>query len=418
MTMNNYNTRFITRVALGFALAAGSVACDDSATAPNLGETDHAITDVDHSDVERQSIGNCWLYAQASWVESLTRAAGRAEPLDASQSYWTYWHWFDQVSSWPPSEISTGGWQHTSHQIVLDRGLMVEGDFLPEDSLSEMSSRQSSALSAINTALKAGRFRNATGEQIRAIFDEAWGLSPEVRGQLDKAFGKDGAATLRQGATTDGTKIVDPKTVKVRYTKRVNNATSPVEATLVDAIDDWALASYPDDAAGRRKYLQRVQRALHDRQPVVITWDVDFNAMANSGELAGSFNLKTLTEAGGPGRQGGHMTVLEDYAAETTDYGLLEAGVTLDPSNPEDAKKLAASLLDSTKITLLRTKNSWGASRADRGTVAGFPGYHDLHMDYLNGPIRFCPNVEGAKTEENCRGESNPLREVLLPPGY
>jgi hypothetical protein len=164
--------------------------------------------------------------------------------------------------------------------------------------------------------------------------------------------------------------------------------------------------------------LQRVQRALHDGQPVVITWDVDFNALENgAGELAGSFNLQTLEAAGAPGRQGGHMTVLEDYAAETDDFGLLEAGVTLDPEDAQDAEKLEAALLDSTEIKFLRIKNSWGADRPDRQFAPGFPGYHDLYLDYLDGPIPFCPNQEDA-TNDNCNGESTPLRNVMLPPGY
>lgn len=111
------------------------------------------------------------------------------------------------------------------------------------------------------------------------------------------------------------------------------------------------------------------------------------------------------------------MTVLEDYAAETVAFGLLEAGVTLDPAKPADAAKLEAALLDSTKITLLRTKNSWGSNRPDREFAPGFPGYHDLWMDYLNGPIRFCPDVED-KDDTNCLDETVPLRDVMLPPGY
>ena len=111
------------------------------------------------------------------------------------------------------------------------------------------------------------------------------------------------------------------------------------------------------------------------------------------------------------------MTVLEDYAAVTTEFGLIEAAKTLDPNVPGDAAKLKALLLDSTKITLLRTKNSWGANRPDRKFAKGFPGYHDLWMDYLNGPIKFCPSVDN-KTDDNCTGETTPLNSVMLPPGY
>ena len=176
------------------------------------------ITDVAHTPVERQSIGNCWLYAEASWGATMKLAAISAgnpggggegdtcahnvcdegvkleascsscataicaadeyccdtewdsvctgavaeicgadacnavddtpevevEPLDVSQSYWTYWHWFDQITGrmWG-NEISTGGNTWTSHAIIRDRGVMKELDFVPEDSDGEMSNRQS-----------------------------------------------------------------------------------------------------------------------------------------------------------------------------------------------------------------------------------------------------------------------------------
>lgn len=407
-----------TRFALGLSLAGAALSTFGCDAHPATGEVEQAITDVAHTPVERQSIGNCWLYSQATWVESMSLSATGQE-LDVSQSYWTYWHWFDQVTGFfRPDEIQTGGFQFTSHQIVRDRGLMLEADFVAADTESEMSGRQASALSAINAALAAGDFEGADGKKVREIFDEAWGLSPEVRAQLDQAFGQDGERTLRQGASVAGTQILDPTTVKVRYTDRSSGDSEVRDATLLDAVADWNEVRYPFGQTARREFLRRVQLALHDRQPVVITWDVDFNALENgAGERQGSFNMKTLEEAGRPGRQGGHMTVLEDYEAETVDFGLLEAGVTLDPNDPADAAKLEAALADSTRITKLRIKNSWGADRPDREFAPGFPGYHDLWMDYLDGPIPFCPDADNP-TNETCTGESVPLRAVMLPPGY
>jgi hypothetical protein len=415
---------------LGLALCAGAGCQGWAPEELELGFSEHAIVDVPHTPVERQSIGNCWLYAQASWVESVHLAArlggtAEQEELDVSQSYWTYWHWFDQVTGYMwEEEISTGGNQWQSHAIVRDRGLMREIDFIPEDSASEMSMRQAAAKDKINAALKTGVLSTdearKDGVLVRQVFDDAWGLSENVRAQLDQAFGDDGERTLRSGGSVAGTQILDPNTVKVSYMEPGSDGqTVRRQGTLVEAIRGWKTVRYPSDAPQRRSFLQRVQRALHDRQPVVITWDVDFNALENYDEQRrGSFNLQTLQDAGGPGRQGGHMTVLEDYAAITEEFGLLEAAQTLDPQDPEDAAKLEALLLPSTQITLLRTKNSWGADRPDRQFATGFPGYHDLWMDYLNGPIRFCPSVEDDKTEENCSGETNPLNSVMLPPGY
>ena len=116
--------------------------------------SDH-ITDVAHTDVERQSIGNCWLYAQASWVESMHLSA-TGEAFDISQSYWTYWHWFDQILRGWRDEISTGGNQWTSNDLVRDRGLMTEVGFVSEDAAGEMSYTQKSALTKINKELAEG----------------------------------------------------------------------------------------------------------------------------------------------------------------------------------------------------------------------------------------------------------------------
>lgn len=407
---------------LGLSLAIFAVAsCDarGSLSEQGLGSAQQPIVDVAHTAVEDQSIGNCWLYAEATWIESMTLSQDPSKELDLSQSYWTYWHWFDQVTnSFSPQEIQTGGFQHTSHGLVRDRGMMTEATFIPEDGFGESSSRQASALSTINAALSRGDFSGATGQEVRQIFDEAWGLAPEVRAQLDQAFGEDGEQTLRQGADLTGTDIIDPTTVKVQYGEAVDGESEVREGTVVDAIRGWNEVRYPYYPDQRREFLRRVQRALHDRQPVVLTWDVDFNAKeVRAGDRQGSFNLQTLQRAGRPGRQGGHMTVLEDYQAETVEFGVLKAGVTLDPDDPEDAKKLEALLLDSTQITFLRTKNSWGTTGSANEYSQDFPGYHDLWMDYLNGPIPFCPDAT-SPTNETCSGESTPLRTVLLPPGY
>jgi hypothetical protein len=392
----------------------------------DTGSSSDDITDVPQTDVERQSIGNCWLYAEASWVESMNLSA-TGQAFDVSQSYWTYWHWFDQIVNEAPNEISTGGQFDVAADIIRDRGVMPELKFVPEDSQGEMSSRQASALSKINQELKDGRLKDYDARSnallVRQVMDESWGLSSTVKGYLTRAFGKDGSRTFRDTAATKYTPIIKPSAFKVRYTERVTNPNAPtVKNTTLDvALNEWRQAYYPSTSsdAQKRTFQIRVQKALHDAQPVVLTWDVDFNAMEGSDPvLRGSFNLTTLKNAGGPGSQGGHMTVLEDYEATTQQYGELKAGVTLDPTKPEDKAKLDAALLSTTVIEFWRIKNSWGALRDDRSSAPGFPGYHDLYMDYLNGPITWCPDVKGAKTAQNCTGKSRPWRAVVMPPGY
>ncbi len=382
------------------------------------------ITDVPQTDVERQSIGNCWLYATASWAESLHLSA-TGEKFDISQSYWTYWHWYDEITKYRGSEIETGGSESVSFDIIRRRGIMAEADFIPEDSISEMSSRQSSALAKMNEELKSGRLKTSKArgnhKLVRQVLNDAWGLSSDVKAQLDKAFGTTGKKTFVSTASASGTKIIEASDFAVRYTERVTDPSVGTlkDTSLANAVDEWSTDYYPWDKGSRRNYQIRLQKALHDRQPVIITWSVDFNAMeGGTGPLQGSFNLDTLTKAGAPGRQGGHMTVLEDYEVTTKKFGVLKAGVTLDPTKAADKAKLDAALLPDSTIKFWRIKNSWGAFRDDRASAPGFPGYHDLYQTYLDGPITWCPEVEGAKDAENCTGSTEPFENVVLPPGY
>jgi len=400
---------------LGFS----GVACDGG---PSSQSDD--VVNVPNSDIERQSIGNCWLYATASWVEAI-HLIRTGEQFDASQSYWTYWHWYGQIVEGYNDEISTGGSESVSFQIIRERGLMAEADFVPEDAQAEMSSRQHSALDAINQELKSGRLATSTARSnrklVRQVLDEAWGLSDDVRKQLDTAFGTTGKRTYLTSATAKGTKIIRAKDFQVRYSERKTNpsAATVKDTTLKVAVDEWKTGYYPYSATDRRNFQIRVQKAMNDGQPMMISWSVDFNALESSaGPLQGSFNLDTLKRMGGPGHQGGHMTVLEDYEAVTKDFGTLKAGVTLDPTNATDKAKLDAALLPSTTVKFWRIKNSWGAFRDDRSSAPGMPGFHDLYTTYLEGPITWCPDVEGTKTASNCTGKETPWESVVFPPGY
>jgi hypothetical protein len=410
-----------TLVAAGLALTSLVGCTTDTAS------TEDNVVDTKNTDVERQSIGNCWLYATASWAESLHLYA-TDQPFDISQSYWTYWHWFDEITSGWGTEIETGGSEYVAFDIIRKRGLMTEADFLPEDTVGEMSSRQASALDKINRELqpggRLGTFTQRTNRKlVRQVLDEAWGLSSDVRKQLDTAFGSGAGRTFKTNATIKGTKIVRAKDFKVRYPERITDPSVPTykDTTLAVALEEYETVEYPswgsNVPAKRRDFQIRLQRAMHDGAPVIITWMVDFNAMESSGERRGSFNKQTLDRMGA-GRQGGHMTVMEDYEVMTQEFGLLRAGETLDPNDPEDARKLEAALLPSSEIKFWRIKNSWGAFRDDRSSAPGFPGYHDLYMDYMNGPITWCPDVEGAKTSSNCRGTTVPFENIVLPPGY
>jgi len=396
-----------------FACGCAAATDDDAVTG------DNEIVDVPQTDVERQSIGNCWLYAHASWAESMHKAA-TGEDFDVSQSYWTYWHWFDQIAGGFATQIATGGNWATANAIARKYGLVTEAAFVSADATTEASARQSTALAAINESLKNGALKGSGARRDKALvrreLDRAWGLTPDVAATLTQVFGASvnrTFASTSSPADASGTNIVRAQDFTVAFT------TSPgqpaVRRSLAEAQSSWRQVYY---RRGDRSLQIRVQRALHDAQPVIMTWFVDFNAMENrDNERRGSFNMTTLTELG-PGRQGGHMTVLEDYQAKLADGRVLAAGETLDPAAPETKALLDSALAPSTEVQFFRVKNSWGAARPDRAFAPGMPGYHDLYLDYLNGPVKRCVERNGETDTTTCPSTATPLQSVVLPPGY
>lgn len=401
------------------SLASLALGCASEGAAP-APSTEPApaddIVDVAHTAVERQAIGNCWLYAEATWAESMHLAA-TGESFDVSQSYWTYWHWFDQIAFGSGDAISTGGSWSTANDIVLRYGVMSEADFIASDTAAEMSARQKQALDAINKSLTDGVLSDPRTRSnpvaVRAELDAAWGLTKETAGHLTRAFGEDGLRTFRSNATASGTPIIAAADFSVAYAPAPGRALKTF--SLAQATRDWRRAFFSPGT--QRSFLKRVQSALHDAQPVIITWFVDFNALENdrNAPLPGSFTIDKLNTLG-PGSQGGHMTVLEDYQATLADGTVLPAGTTLD--KVKDKALLDRALRSDTTIDFLRVKNSWGASRPDKAYAPGMPGYHDLYVDYLSASIKQCREKDGKTDPTDCPWQTVPLQYVVLPPGY
>lgn len=418
LSLRTLRSRWLS-TSLVLALAATAVACDDGV---DTNEDD--VTDIKNSSVKNQSIGNCWVYATAGWAESL-HLTHTAEQLNISESWLSYWHWYEQIAGAPPGqfrlsqlgtkpELSTGGWHGLAVELMRRYGVIDEGKFIPEEAEAARSSRQSSALNAINTSLKSGVLSDPQKRRdrklVRQELDKAWGLSASTTAMIDQVFGADVSRTMY----TDGLSI--PVDSGLRYTKEISVGKN---ISLADAIGlpagtysqgflqrkgkyAWNEVNYPSSATARRDFLRRAQKAMHAGMPIVMTWFVDFAAMDSQNRF--------VAPPASPGRQGGHMTVLEDYQIkDVPGYGTLEAGVLV-----TDPKMLEAALAPEAKIEFFRIKNSWGTGLAPNDAGEEFRGYHDLYMDYLNGPLVRCTESNGDK----CGIKSNVpgLTAFVLPP--
>jgi hypothetical protein len=387
---------------------------------------DNEVVDIPNSTVKNQAIGNCWIYATTGWAESL-RLGYSGEELNISESYLSYLDWFHGIQDGDFSEkdgIETGGWFGEAAEYLRRYGVMDEGTFIPEEANSEKSLRQKQALDAINASLKSGVLADANNRRdpnkVRDELDKAFKLSPEVIALLDEAFGHDLSRTIPKGATLPAGKgLRAPSTIEVGYYKPKVGGAQVI--SLADAIGApssefgtygwktrkgnfaWNESSYPSTVSNRRTFQIRAQKAMHARRPVILVWFVDFNAMERP---AGIFrNVPTSI-----GRQGGHMSVLEDYqVSNVPGFGTLEAGVVV-----TDPTALEAALSPSATIDFFRIKNSWGGGfEPPQGT--DLKGYHDLYMAYLDGQIPTCDSKDASG---NCTspGSQRGLTSMVLPP--
>ncbi len=406
--------------AVGCASASST---DAASTDDGQGSSTDDITSVNESAVKRQSIGNCWLYATTSWLEALNKGATNVEK-NTSESWLTYWHWYEQLANGHASgEIETGGGFSTAANLIARYGITLEKDFIKTEAESEMSARQSSALEAVNASLKSGALKTAVASRdkkaIRKALDVAWKLDANVVSSIDAVFGAGVDKTLDRAyvQTAPGKGVIRAQDFPARL--KDPQTGQFVTGTLADAIGTGGAfgprqgklafnsAYYPSDAVGRRAFWKRMQKALHDQLPVMISWKVDFNALTRDSH----FSLEQLQQRG-PGRHGGHMTLAHDYQADVPGIGILKAGEQATPAQMQSA------LADGTKIIFLRVKNSWGGIRPDRWETAGISGYHDLDMAYLNGPIKDCPGEDAPTDPSVCVGTVVPLGDAVLPAGF
>jgi len=405
---------------LGLALTAMAVpACDSESTESDADD----ITDVKNSSVKNQAIGNCWVYASVGWAESL-HLTQTGKQLNMSESWISYWHWYEQIVGSgaggdtavanldSKTQLTTGAWFGVAAELMRRYGVIDEGSFIPEEAEAARSSRQSSALSAINTSLKSGVLSDAAKRKdrkvVRAEMDKAWGLKPEVIKLVDDTFGADASKSFAKGTAKIPSGAVGLRRAadievgkNISLADAVGEPASKFDVKTRKGKYAWNDTSYPTSAGARRNLQIKVQRAMHEGMPVVMTWFVDFAAL-KSNVFAEPPTV--------PGSQGGHMTTLEDYQiTNVPTYGKLEAGKLV-----TDKKILDAALSTSATIEFFRIKNSWGSSLAPPNATDDLRGYYDLNMKYLDASLTKCTEKNGDKC--GTKSQTNGLWAFTLPP--
>jgi len=370
-------------------ISLAAVACQEST------KSDVKVSSVKHSPVKRQAIGNCWLYAQSTWLESLLKNT-TGEDVNVSETYWTYWDLYYKLlekQPVPEEELNTGGTWSRSSQIIKKHGWVEEINFIANESDMVMSKSQECAEDYIMAAGKEGG----------SLFDVNARTPELVRAELDKAFSCNGAVTfsmeeaIKKSHKAEDTMLADVKTGE--------------QNSLSGWLDSWREIGSPGYSTwgayeGKklndesqlnafRKVEQRIKNALNDHQPVVISFFVTFNAP----DKDGLFNLNSLTKAGDIGSSGGHMVVLHDYTVSKVPGEFTTLG------EGDMAPELKEAALQG-ELDYLVAKNSWGADRPDRPWLRN--GYSRLTWDYLRGRYY----------DEKAERFSPFLRGVVLPPGY
>jgi hypothetical protein len=346
---------------------------------------------VAHTISKRQSIGNCWLYATGTWLESVVLSY-QNESVDVSESYWTWWHFYKQlIVPTEMEEIGTGGSWSEARAIILSHGFVNEGDFLADEAGLEMSWRQKQAEYYINDSLVYGDLK-----------DPAARTPATVRRVLDEAFGSNmaEAETRAQAANQKIIQVLpNGQLVTLRDLLDRRSRQAWVEVSFPRVFGENTAAS-PSQQRARRNLWTRVFRALNDKQPVVISLMIDFNGLDNND---GTFKGQRLRDQG-VGHQGGHLTVLEDYTVkDVPGIGAIGRG--------EVSEELQQQALLGTLDTLL-VKNSWGVDRPERGIKNGITLFD---RSYLEDQFAWKEDDEDPESPVNWY---TTLGGFVLPAGY
>lgn len=395
------------------ALCTAIAAC--SSSAPEDPAYEDSVTGIPTAIVGLQTIGNCWIYATNSWVETLHTRAGGGR-FDLSESYLTYWSWFSQLdSAIAQRELSVGGDYSQAAYLLAFFGAMPQSAFVSDDVSGQYSKRQEQALANMNTWLKNGGLERAPTDKwarrayLRDALDTAWSLSTQVKTALDTVFGKEvrqsigdapadtyarfkilrpaefSVAVYAPGATAPRVGMLDalvgkPSSTWLESVGRGRTASDVLKGP--DYVRDTAHPATGSSAAAVRSYWRRMQRMLHQGIPVWGAWWVENSSMTADG----SFSPDHVRSKGSSGGSK-HASLFIDYDATLYNGTSLHAGTKV-----TDPALLNAALREDTSFMFWRIQNSWGSNPAWNTRPAGT---NDLDYFYLTDGYPLC---SGCKT--------------------
>jgi hypothetical protein len=355
--MRSFTKAVSTLLATSFAV----VACSQTSNSAEV-----TATHIPVSSAKRQALGNCWLYAAMSWLESNLMVETNGREYNFSESYMLYRIYEMRLmksiyENQPfPESIYSGGEWHEIVDLINEYGVMLEKDFIPSEANNPTSETQAHAEAYINESLANGTLRHDhSADAVQRELRNAFGVNPNEFGRhiISADSIEFGGRTLRKALT-------EWHEHKIEFTAPRGSA-RPQRAKLT--------------AQGERVMIA-IKDHLNQHRPLLANWWIDFNGVDNTG-TASTKNYRTA------GAGGAHMTNLVDYIASGVDPQSGHPFVTDEGEVSDGLKELAVRY---GTIDALIMRNTWGEKRDDRPDYRTQDeqqrhkgGFQRLNADYL-----------------------------------
>lgn len=405
---------------------------------PSTSET--KVTQVPKTIAKMQSIGNCWIYAMTGWLESLYLQAHRSN-IDVSESYWTYWHWYEDIvalrgdykdyatmkikNGQEVFDVDTGGNWSIAAGIIQNHGFLFEHEFSSPEARDAKSVLQHDAKVNVAKALMEGGELQKAYQEDPAKFPEVLKAFMNKEFKVDIDLLEKKAIQHLNETQLNSSRIVG---TKVSLAELVGNGAEAWRSiSIVSKKVRNAKEFSAADIAHQDEVFRRVMTALNNGSPVVMSfrlyWEAFDDETQDNRRVFSYEPIRRILESGeelDPEQQGGHMLMLTDYSVEVersrfseddlsaikdklaeSQFSASPEKVSLGFGNLDDKHKKTAA--DFGKLIKLEAKNSWGVTRFDRPL---YDGKTDFTRDYLTLSAPYGKD----------KNESRGLTNFMVPP--